>query len=319
MIIDQETNGVKVLTDMSHGARGNPHPQYQNNKTYKTKANISGTNYVKIFDGDFQSKPNNFPVRNRQYNRLLYSAYIYSMSNDDLQTVTRLTFFAITKYNGEFAVDVQADNILGNTFKVVVAYKDVSEGGVAVGNKAYNLKVYIRLTRSNERATIRQEMYDVCSNYEVPFHLECSYSGANWNEKLNALYKDLGTRELLTETELNAEIQDYTTLERDTSNMSLSYDYVKKGMYLLCGNKAEKLVTNVDFLSSNSNAKIGNSETPWVIGYFKTINLKIYNTIATLPDAALDGTISILSNSTQKLLVFKADGHWYNAMGTQLK
>lgn len=319
MIIDQEINGAKILTNMSHNSKGNPHPQYQVDRTYSTKNNVSGTNYIKIFDGNFQSVPNNFSIRNREYNRLLYSAYIYSMSNDDVQTVTRLTFFAIAKYDGNFAVDVRANNIIGSTFKGIVAYKDISEEGVTTGYKSYNLKVYVRLTRPNERVAIKQELYDVCNNYEVPFHLECSKNGTNWAEKLDALYKDLGARNLLTETELNAEIEGYAKIERDSSKMTFEYDYEKKGIYLLAKDKTEKIVTNVEyFLNMNPDAKLGKADVPWCLGYFKTINLKSYDSIKNLPSEALDGTICILNNGTKKCLIFKQDGNWYDAIGTQL-
>ena len=222
MLIDKDYNGIQLLNNMSHNERGNPHPQYQTDKIYLSKTNTeSDARFVKLFDKNFQCKPNNFSKKDRQFNRLMYSAYIYTMTNDDsIQNFVKLDFYAIARHDYTFAIDANLTSYTGNTFKAIIVYKDITEEGKSNDYKQFNVKVYIRLKRPNERLRIKQSIYDTINNYDVPYHLECSYNGSNLKEKLDALYSGLSTRALLTPTQVEEEIKGYSRIDKGNSELA---------------------------------------------------------------------------------------------------
>lgn len=226
MLIDKDYNGIQLLNNMSHNERGNPHPQYQTDKIYLSKVNTSNSvNFVKLFDKNFQCKPNTFSKKDRQFNRLMYSAYMYTMTNDDfIQNFVKLDFYAIARYDYTFALDANLTSYTGNTFKAIIVYKDITEEGKSNDYKQFNVKVYIRLKRSNERLRIKQSIYDTINNYDVPYHLECSYNGSNLKEKLDTLYSDLNTRSLLTPTQVEEEIKGYSRIDKGNNELAVFKD-----------------------------------------------------------------------------------------------
>lgn len=328
------------FNEMNHNDRGNPHPQYNAQQLYYSKANTTEEHWVKIFDSNFQKSVNEFDLRSRRFNRLIFSTYVYSMDNDNKQNMCMLNFYAmVIASTGNLVIEVDGRNLLGNpNARFIVAYKDITG---ADNKKQYNVRIYAKMSYNNERIKLMPLIFDPINNYNVPFNLECAKSGVNTYERLNACFGNLFDNPLLTPTELNVELEGYTQqmcdlsynyVKAKTLNLSstepritftyddiekgyVKYDSDKQGIYFYGSDGIQKYVTNMNILPSKTDTTVGSSSTPWNVGFFNALGTKVYTSINGIPTGA---TIAILNISTYRGLAYKWGNYWYTASGNEV-
>lgn len=324
----------------NHGDRGNPHPQYNAQKLYYTKTNTSNdVRYVKIFDANFQKDVNSFAIRDRQFNRLMFSAYIYSMDNENRQNMIMLNMYAIALWSGDLLLEIDGRNLLGTPEnEYIVAYKDITGTD---NKKQHNVRIYAKLNYTNERVKIQPLIFDPVVNYNNPFHLESAKSGVNTYERCVAMFGKIQNNELIDEANITSELDGYTTqicdltygymkaktFKLDTDNprlvftsngvdkAELQYDSERDGLYLNAQNGMNKLATDMNILPTKTNTTIGNAGSPWNVGFFNALGTKVYTSINDIPTGA---TIAILNISTYRGLAYKWGNYWYTASGNEL-
>lgn len=333
-------NDIESFNKYNHADRGNPHPQYNAQKLYYTKHNPSNAvRYAKFFDANFQQNVNNFDLKDRQFNRLIMSAYVYSMDNENNQNMNMLNMYAIVMSNGELLLEVDGRNLLGiprNEF--IVAYKDVTSDD---GKKQYNVRIYAKLQYAYERVKIQPLIFDPVSNYNTPFNLAAAKSGVNTYERCVAMFGNIQNNTLIELADMEAELDGYTQelcdlnygfMKGKTLNLSATdpriaftsdsvekaeiiYDTEKEGLYLNAKNNMNKFATDMNILPTKTNTTIGNAGSPWNVGFFNALGLKIYTSITDIPAGA---TMCILKIPTYTGLAYKDSGYWYTATGTAI-
>lgn len=328
------------FNDMNHNERGNPHPQYNSQKLYYTKQNTSNAiRYAKIFDGNFQKTVNDFDLKDRQFNRLIMSAYVYSMDNENKQSMCMLNMYAIVMSNGELLIEIDGRNLLGTpSNEFIIAYKDITGSD---GKKQYNVRIYAKLKYAYERVKIQPLIFDPVSNYNTPFNLAAAKSGVNTYERCVAMFGNIQNNNLIEQVDMATELADYTQESCDlnyrfmkgkTLNLSatdprlvftsddvekaeMKYDSTKEGLYLNSKNGMNKFATDMNILPTKTDTTVGSSSTPWNVGFFNALGTKVYTSINDIPTGA---TIAILNISTYRGLAYKWGNYWYTASGNEV-
>lgn len=338
-------NDREEFNKYNHNERENPHPQYNAQQLYYTQINPSNTErWVKIFDANFQKDPNYIDIKDRQFNRLLFSTYVYNMDDDSPQSMCQLNFYFAVKSTGGFNVAIDGRNLLGSpSMRFTLAYKNVSESSDA-NKKQFNVRIYARMRYYNERIKLQPIIFDPVKNYNTPYHLESAKSGVNTYERLQAMWNKLPQVNPITPVQMDTELDGYTTelcnlnygymrsknmvidsanpeikLQYDgTDKLSLKYDATKDGIYLYGLDETRKFVVNMGIIPAIKTISLGTNELPWECGYFKNIQLKEYYTFDSLNNAT--GNVAIYWTANKKCLAFRKNstGKWYDAMGNEI-
>lgn len=324
----------------NHGDRGNPHPQYNAQRLYYTKYNTTtAVRYVKIFDANFQKNVEEFDIRNRQFNRLLFSAYIYSMDNENKQNMIMFNMYAIVMASGNLLLEVDGRNMLGTPRnEYVIAYKDITGEDK---KKQYNIRVYAKLEYAYERVKIQPLIFDPVSNYNNPFHLESAKSGVNTYERCVAMFGKIQNNDLIDEADFETELDGYTKqtcdlnygfLKGKTINLSatnprmvftsdgvekgeLIFNSDKEGLYLNSINDMRKFATDMNILPTKTDNTVGSQTTPWKSGHFRALGISVFTSINDIPAGA---TLAILNISTYRGLAYKLGNYWYTASSNEV-
>lgn len=332
----------------NHGDRGNPHPQYNAQQLYYTQYNPSNNErWVCIFQNTFQQKVNNVPLYERCFNRLIFSAYFYSMDNENKQAMNMLNFYAMVIGGSQLLIEADTRLMMGSpdyatNFKV--CYKTIKNED---SNKQYDVRIYARLQYAYERIKFQPLIFDPVSNYNTPCHLEAAKAGVNTYERCQAQFSSIPNNPLLTEEELTAELDGYAikeagysygyfkakTISIDSTEPkidfrydgeqkgTLQYDNDKQGFYFLSEQDStgdpytKKIATNMSLLCTKPTCDIGSPSVPWDAGYFNALGIKVYTNIASIPAGA---TIAILNIPTYRGLAYKWGNYWYTASGNEI-
>lgn len=333
-------NDIESFNKYNHADRGNPHPQYNNQKLYYTKQNTSNAiRYAKIFDANFQKNVNDFDLKDRQFNRLIMSAYVYSMDNENKQSMCMLNMYAIVMSNGELLIEIDGRNLLGTpSNEFIIAYKDIAGSD---GKKQYNVRIYAKLQYAYERIKIQPLIFDPVSNYNTPFNLAAAKSGVNTYERCVAMFGNIQNNTLIEQADMEAELDGYTQelcdlnygfMKGKTLNLSatdprlvftsdgiekaeMKYDSTKEGLYINSKNNMNKFATDLNILPTKTTNTVGAPNMPWKSGHFGAIGLNVYTAISDIPEGA---TIAILNISTYRGLAYKWGNYWYTASGNEV-
>lgn len=230
------------LNKFNHNSNGDPHPQYNNFKKYISSSNLdSNTRYVKIFEGNFYVDPSKQKEDVREFNRILYSAYIYNMISDEIQCVTDFSFLFAIKYDSSIYYELSNFNILGKEAEreIILYYKTNTD-------KITNVKVFAKVKNNNEHICIQPKIYDPIVNNKTPFHLKASAKGVNTMQKLDDLYKDFSNSKLLNQTELDSQVKDYTVVKSIQNSCAYLNIYGNRNNLNLRGDNPAINFTNKD-------------------------------------------------------------------------
>lgn len=333
----------------NHNERANPHPQYNAQQLYYTKYNPGNKErWVCIFQNTFQQKVGRLPVEERCFNRLIFSAYFYSMDNENKQGMCMFNFYAMVIGGSQLLIEADGRHLMGSpdystNFKI--CYKTIKNEN---NNKQYDVRIYAKLQYAYERIKFQPLIFDPVSNYNTPFHMESAKSGVNTYERLQAQFNSIPNNDLLLPEDLAIELEGYAIKEIGLSygyfkaktiaidstvpkidfryageqKGTLQYDNDKQGFYLLSSVDSEgnttskKVATNMSILPTKTNTTIGNAGSPWNAGFFNAISLKLYYTISSIPAGC---SLAILNKSDEYTgLIYKYGNYWYKASDNKL-
>lgn len=320
-------NNGELLNVYNHGGKGNPHPQYDRFLTYTSPNNTSNKErYIKIFEGNFNIDVNDKDEDIREYDRLIYKAYLYNMNSDEKQGLYEVQFILYTDYTGTFNYEISNKTLLGVKEKNIVLYYKTDS--VA---KNTNVKVYYNLNNNYEYVKIMPIIYDTIRNNYTPYNLKASGYGVNTKEKLDDLYKDFSKEALLNSSELDSQLSDYTkVVTKVNTNSSIVVNNINPKVQF-----CTDLITKSEIYFSNSNScmvmdalgydwrikgniipldvskSIGADWANYKRGYFSEgVKLGICTT-ATRPTTNLTDGLTIFDSTINKLITY-FNGKWYS-------